>query len=65
MDFKRLILTSKNEFYRFSKNYNDLAQVLLTGNFKKAPKSFGKDLYDDDFMSSENWILFSVLLGKN
>ena len=64
MDFKRLILTSKNEFYRFSKNYNDLAYVLLTDNFKKAPNSFGKNLYDD-FMSSENWMLFSVLLGKN
>lgn len=53
MDFKRLILTSNNEFYRFSKNYNDLAYVLLTDNFKKAPNSFGKNLYDD-FMSSEN-----------
>ena len=53
MDFKRLILTSKNEFYRFSKNYNDLAYVLLTDNLKKTPNSFGKNLYDD-FMSSEN-----------
>lgn len=31
--FERLFLTNKYEFFRFSKNYDDLAYMLLTHNF--------------------------------
>lgn len=56
MNFERLILTKGYEFYRFSQNYNELAYLLLTDNFKKAPNNFGEAFFDDDFNPSDNWI---------
>lgn len=64
MNFERLILTKDYEFYRFSQDYSDVAYLLLTDNFKKAPISFGESFFDDDFSPNDNWITVQCATRK-
>lgn len=66
MNFERLILTKDYEFYRFSQDYSDVAYLLLTDNFKKAPNNFGETFFDDDFSpNNNNWITVQCATRKD
>ncbi|MBC1339623.1 hypothetical protein [Listeria innocua] len=56
MEFERLFLTPKYEFYRFSLNYDDVAYLLITDNFNPAPPEFGTPFFDNTFEPNENQI---------
>ena len=60
MDFERLLLTKNCEFYRFSRDYDDVAYLLIIDTFSKATVSFGKQFFDDDFEPRENQIIVKV-----
>lgn len=52
MDFERLVLTNKGEFFRFSMNYDVIAYLLLEDTCSKADKNL------------ENYFLKMILYRK-
>lgn len=57
MDFERLFITKKSEFFRFSEKGNDMGYLLLYDTFSKAPDRFGEQFFEDDFEPNENHIV--------
>lgn len=60
MKFDRLILTTKHEVYRFNRNDNTIAYLLLEDAFSQADESFGRLFLDNEFIPRENQILVKV-----
>lgn len=60
MDFERLVLTKKEEFFRFSMNFEVIAYLLLEDTFSKTDKKFGELFFEDDFIPEENHILVKI-----
>lgn len=65
MNFERLLLTKNSEFYRFSRDYVDIAYLLIFDSFSKANSSFGEQFFDSDFEPRDNHIIVKVGLLRN
>ncbi|MEC0922739.1 hypothetical protein AAYR27_10920 [Bacillus safensis] len=64
MNFERLFLTEKNEFYRVALDFEDIAFIMVTDTLDQTPKEYLRSIMDEDGETAENFFEVKIAICR-